>query len=267
MDTTVAQEALKMAQRFQESINVAPVEQPVRSQNDGYCLCDPDCPQCGGRGWLRNDVPVSHPMFGRLSPCPRSDPFKRYSKILGISPEERELTWAKVILDSQSLVKAVNAVKKTLERGYGWVYLWGDYGLAKTLIMKIALVEYCKASRQPASYIRMVEILDHLRGAFDAQSPSEESQARLDMWADLPLLCIDEFEKVKSTEWASERRFVLMDRRYEQACREKAITLMASNADPATLEGYLADRVHDGRFEVVMLTGKSKRPAMKYRGG
>jgi hypothetical protein len=266
MDTTVANEVKAMAKAFQERITVKPVEEPVRSASgNGYELCEPDCPVCGGGGWVRNDVPITHSMFGKLSPCPKSNPFKRYAKILGISLEDRKLSWRNSVVETQGVIRAVHAVKKTLERGYGWVYLWGDYGLAKTLILKVALVEYIQATRQPASYLRMVEILDHLRGAFDADNPSLESQARLDMYAELPLLCIDEFEKVKNTEWASERRFVLMDRRYEQACREKSITLMASNSDPRTLEGYLADRIFDGRFEVVQLTGKSLRPAMRYK--
>src|SRR5262245_14836797 len=30
---------------------------------------DPDCPHCHGIGYLRDDVPVGHPNFGKLTPC------------------------------------------------------------------------------------------------------------------------------------------------------------------------------------------------------
>src|SRR5262245_45724320 len=30
---------------------------------------DPDCPHCHGLGYLREDVPVGHPQFGKLQPC------------------------------------------------------------------------------------------------------------------------------------------------------------------------------------------------------
>ena len=29
----------------------------------------PDCPRCGGRGWMGYDVPVGHENFGRADPC------------------------------------------------------------------------------------------------------------------------------------------------------------------------------------------------------
>ena len=32
-------------------------------------LGKPDCPHCGGVGFLRTDVPVGHEKFGRLEPC------------------------------------------------------------------------------------------------------------------------------------------------------------------------------------------------------
>jgi len=224
-------------------------------------LCEADCSICGGMGWIRQDLPPSDPKFGKLQPCPNSDPFKRYGGLMGLDTSEHGLSW-QAILDYSDAKKAANTVQDTLKSGSGWVFLWGDYGLAKTLILKVALAEFCRKTRKPASYIRMAELIDHLRGAFDANNPSEESQARLNMWADLPLLCIDEFDRVRNTEYASERRFVLMDRRYEQATRGKSITLMASNSSPDMLDGYLADRIRDGRFQVVKLTGRSARPLM-----
>src|SRR5262245_45534151 len=30
---------------------------------------DPDCPQCHGLGYLREEVPIGHPNFGKLIPC------------------------------------------------------------------------------------------------------------------------------------------------------------------------------------------------------
>jgi DNA replication protein DnaC len=237
--------------------------QPVRSVGFTTGLCEPNCPTCNGLGYVRSDAPVGHPNFGKISPCPESDPFTRYKGVLNLQTDEMLLTWADVA-DRYDVYKAVKAVQQVIQQGYGWVFLHGDYGLAKTLILKVAIAEFCRSTRQPASYIRMAEIIDHLRGAFDAKNPSEESAARLDMWSELPFLAIDEFDRVRATEYATERRFVLMDRRYEQACRQRSITLMAANCTPDDLEGYLADRIYDGRFSVVHLHGASARSAMSY---
>lgn len=263
METTL-KDQLK---RFQDRINLNSSPQPDSAKivwlDEQAYLCEPDCPVCHGIGYIRYDVPVGDPSFGRMFPCPHSDPFKRYAGLMGLSTEDQKLSWDSVI-NKDNVMTGVKAVKKILGQGYGWVFLWGDYGLAKTLILKIALVEYARETRKPCSYVRMAEIIDHLRGAFDAKNPSEESSARLETWSSLPFLAIDEFDRVRETEYATERRFVLMDRRYESACRQKSITIMASNASPSTLEGYLSDRIFDGRFEVVQLQGKSTRPMMTY---
>lgn len=90
-------------------------------------------------------------------------------------------------------------------------------------------------------------------------APSGESEARLAWWSNLPLLAIDEFDRVNNTAWASERQFLLMDQRYEQAIRGKSITILASNTDPAKLAGYLYDRISDRRFEIIRVHGESYR--------
>ena len=113
-----------------------------------------------------------------------------------------------------------------------------------------------------SAYVRMAEILDHLREAF-ADGVRETDVERLRWWSELDFLAIDEFDKVRATGYGDERRFVLMDKRYEQAVREKSITIIASNDRPEDLPGYLFDRVRDGRFHVVKLSGPSMRPGMR----
>jgi DNA replication protein DnaC len=40
---------------------------PITSSTD--LAGDPNCPHCGGLGYLRADVPMGHPNFGRLEVC------------------------------------------------------------------------------------------------------------------------------------------------------------------------------------------------------
>lgn len=218
-------------------------------------ICTMDCPICGGIGYVRDDN-------GKVNICPNVNPLRVYpGERYGVDNEEREFTWA-MVQPFNNVMAAVNAVKRALDRGYGWVYLWGPPGLGKTLVLKIAVALYLK-DYKAAAYCRMAEIIDDLRAAFDAKNPSEESQRKLDWWADLPLLAIDEFDRVRTTEYSDERRFLLMDRRYEMSLREKTITIMASNNDPSTMDGYLWDRIRDGRFAVVHVQGESVRPGME----
>ena len=258
---TILQDALttledQMETRMPPNAQKCVVNQPEYTQPGFY---GPDCQICAGAGYLRRDLPLDHPDFGRLQLCPNVDRWAlpgaaRY----GITRQESlELTWDQII-DINNFPHVVDAVQQTLDRGYGWVYLFGGFGLGKTLALKIAIAEAIRAGYESA-YVRMAEILDHLRAAFD-DSIQETESSRLNWWSGLPVLAIDEFDRVRSTGYGEERRFVLMDRRYEQAVRHESLTLIASNADPRRLPGYLYDRVRDGRFSVVKIEGQSLRP-------
>lgn len=228
-------------------------------------LKEPKCNVCKDIGLIGLDVPFAHEKFGRLYPCPNCQP-DHYELDLesttGLVKTEREMNW-KDVADINNAIEAVEAVKSTLERGYGWVFLWGNCGLAKTLILQIAIAESLRASKD-AKYIRMVEVIDNLKTAFDKKDSGSDENRKIETWSNLPVLAIDEFEKINETDWASNRRFLLLDRRYQEAIREKSITIFASNQNPEHLEEYLASRVYDNRFKVVHLIGADVRKSMTY---
>ena len=230
------------------------------SESDAQ-ICKPDCKTCGGCGYFRYDVPVGHPEFGKLHRCPERPVEERNFARHGLSKSERDLDWGSVItLQGSNASAAISKVRSVIERGYGWVYIWGTYGTAKTLILQIAAAVSLRAGKE-AAYVRMAEVLDHLRDGFDDGDYSE----RLQWWQSLPVLCVDEFERVNETGWVEEKRFVLMDNRYVAATRGESVTIMAGNGDPSKFDGYLWDRIRDGRFEVIRMTGESARPGMDWR--
>ena len=53
-------------------LNISPTETQNHSVSPNFGDCSPSCPKCGGIGYLRFDVPVGHPKFGRLERCPRA---------------------------------------------------------------------------------------------------------------------------------------------------------------------------------------------------
>ena len=226
--------------------------------------CKPDCAICGGTGWLRPNLPVGHPEFGKLIMCPNGDLLRLpNAERYGLTQEETHaLDWSDM-LDRGNILRAVQAIQLALERQYGWVYLWGDFGQGKTLALKIA-VAHTLRNRRFAAYVRMTTVVENLRAAFDAQDPSAEAERRLEWWTDLPVLAIDEVDRLRQTAYAAEQQFLLLDRRYKQALRQRAVTLLAANIPPDQLPGYLADRVLDGRFAIVRLAGASARLGMDW---
>jgi DNA replication protein DnaC len=229
-------------------------------------LCVPDCPICGGIGWIRQDLPLDHPDFGKLKPCPNLNAYKVYGSQLGLTEKDLELSWSDLALKDQETRTAHLAIINALKRGYGWVFLHGNYGSAKSLMLKIAVSEAIRSGKIGV-YVRMASFVDHLRSAFDEQNPNAELVSRLEWWSTLPVLALDEVEKVSLTGFAKEKMFLLFDQRYEDATlNKKGVTIMASNLPPAGLDPYLTDRIRDGRFAVIEMTGSSMRPMMRYGG-
>lgn len=231
---------------------------------DGPCTKGPDCPICAGAGWFRVDVPHFDPRFGKLQRCPHVSVWRAQGAgNFGMDPAEVEsLNWDNILpmFDGRAL-GAAQIVREVIAQGHGWVYLYGDHGQAKTLILKIAIAEALRAN-QPAAYANMADVIGHIQKAFDANDPNHESEARLEWWANLPLLALDEFNRFNKTQWASTAQFRLIDSRNVQAIRGQSITLIASNQAPAELDSYYQSRINDGRFITIPLYGQDARPLM-----
>lgn len=229
-------------------------------------LCGDNCPVCGGSGYIRNEREVTDPHFGKLDFCPRLDRLSLPSTVrLGLTRDElRGLSWQNSITLDRETRPAMETLAGLIKGHAGWIYLWGDYGIAKTLLLKIAVAE-CNRGGVEAAYVRMSEIMDNIREGYgnDAKG-SLDADSRLDWWSCVPILAIDEFDRMRLTDYAEERQFLMMDRRYTSAIRRETSTILAANSPPSSLPGYLQDRISDGRFTVLPIAGQSKRPAASW---
>jgi DNA replication protein DnaC len=221
-------------------------------------ICDPSCPVCHGIGYVRQELPIKHPAFGKVQLCPNAKPRVDLERS-GLNEEERSSAWGDLRVVN-NIVVAVEAVQCALARGAGWVYLWGNPGLGKTNILKIAVAENLRRGIRSA-YAEMSGVMDDLRSAYDEKNPGNEASSRMDYWSGLPLLCLDEFAVVgKETEWLTSKRFALMNARWNLADNRQGVTVMASKVSPETFaEDYLLSRINDGRFAVVHVEGEDVR--------
>lgn len=259
---SAAKDIKSILERVKSSVVVSggeAIDKPIERQ-----ICNPSCEICGGFGFYRVNVPIGHPSFGKLLRCPNVDILSLPgSDKYGLEHDELfGLDWSSIYpLEDSRCTEAAEIVRKILDRGYGWIYLWGDHGQAKSLILKIAVATRLR-NNVMASYVNMADLVSNLREAFDTDHPSFEAESRLDFWRDIPILAIDEIDRVNNTSWVAEQRFRLLDSRYVTAIRRESVTIMASNRSPNFLDPYLADRVLDGRFVVMELRGVSARFGM-----
>lgn len=222
----------------------------------GDLLCSPDCPLCGGAGFYRLDLFPGQPGFGQLYVCENR-------RLAHLQPKGHSANGFAALLDINSMRSHVERIRPLLNQGFGFAFIWGSYGTGKTTLLK-ATVEEAIGLGLEAKFTSSVELLDDLRGAFDGENPNVELPARMRRWRTVPVLCLDEPERVNLTNFVEERLFQLLNDRYRDAIDEHSLTILASNLPPAKQPGYLTSRINDGRCEVIHVVGVDVRPGIKY---
>jgi len=112
---------------------------------------------------------------------------------------------------------------------HSWALFTGQYGTGKTHVL-VGLVNACRIARIYALYTKTERILSRLKATFDPGSTVRSDEVRR-RYEQIPVLVIDELDRVKWTEWAGEQLFAILDERY-LAGRP---TWFASNAGPGAL--------------------------------
>lgn len=266
---TSIQDALK---RMRENMQTVPngtfqKEQPV---------CSQDCPICGGAGVYRLDVDRHHPDFGRIFPCTNLPQDKRHTlHPCGLYLDDMDtLSWSTVKPYSVQLTyrnrtstttmdKISAFLAKYISNGYGLVFIYGGYGHGKSLLIQIAVAEAVRKQRM-AVYARATDILDDIRQGYDVVDPRDGPMYRVRRLLEIPLLSIDELDKINITDWTAERLFNFIDKRYEDAMHRKSLTLIASNHRPGDISQGIASRVLDGRCLYMEIAGDDIRPKMTW---
>lgn len=140
-----------------------------------------------------------------------------------------------------------------------WLTLWGPFGTGKTHLCA-AIVNACIENRKAAVYYTLPDLLNVLRGTFKDNTFSDVF-SRL---ATVPVLVIDEVDKVNWTAWADEAVYELVDARY-RALNERG-TVFAMNVEPkgnGSGNDYLYSRMWDNRNVVVRVGGGDVRPVVE----
>lgn len=221
--------------------------------------CRPDCPDCGGRGVYRKDVPKFkngsiNPALGKLHTCPNIHPSKSpIHKQSGLVEIEFDKDWGAIALQDKGTRGAVIAAKDITEKGFGMAYIGGTHGNAKTTMLQTAVARTLALGKR-ASYVWLGALMEDIQSGIS----ENQVQAKIDKWHnDFDLLAIDEMEKVSSSEWVQNIIIRLIDVRHSLALREEGATLMAGNVTADHFDSSVRDRLR--RWPVFYLTAESRR--------
>lgn len=139
-----------------------------------------------------------------------------------------------------------------------WALFSGRFGTGKTHILA-GIVNGSRLAGVHARYAHSASILDEIRETFDDRAARTTAEVVTE-YVRVPLLAVDEVDRIRWSEWAETQLFHLLEARY-QAGRS---TVFASNLGPIELEelgstaAAIVSRISSGL--VVALTGGDLRP-------
>ncbi len=174
---------------------------------------DPNCPICGGIGYLRYDVPIDHPDFGKIVPCScraeeitqsaRSRLFRMSSldalKELCFDNFEKRGRVGLGKTQADSIENAYNQARNFAENRQGWLLLTGRYGCGKTHLAA-AIANHAIEAGVSTLFLTLPDLLDWLRYAYSGVDMSFEE--RFEEIREIPLLILDDFGTQNATAWS-----------------------------------------------------------------
>ncbi len=229
--------------------NTSKANTPITSSTS---LGDPNCPYCGGQGYLRADVPVGHPNFGRLEICvcrqrdvsqqvrERLYSLSRLDELKGLTFETFQPHGQKGLGEKQatSLDRAFNQAYHYAKSLNGWLLLRGGYGSGKTHLAA-AIANFAVEMGVPTLFLTVPDLLDMLRFSYDSEDTTFE--ARFNEIRNATLLILDDFGTQNATGWAQEKLFQIINYRYINKLSLVVTTNLALDEIEARIRSRLAD--------------------------
>jgi DNA replication protein DnaC len=207
------------------------------------------CPICGGVGFVREDVPLGHPNFGRALPCQCRLAELEARRLADLRRVSNLEALARFTFDN-FVPEVQNDPRKTLRNAYnmagqfaaqprGWLVLLGGYGCGKTHLAA-AIANYRLAQGQPVVFAAVPDLLDHLRATYRPNSPVAYDQ-RFENTRTTALLILDDLGTQSSTPWAMEKLYQIFNYRYNA----QLPTVITSNCPLEEIDARLRSRMVD----------------------
>lgn len=228
------------------------------------------CSDCNGIGWLRLDVEFCDPRFGKniRCGCKAREDAERLNRISGLTATERRIKLDDIVITEQleATARMVNACRRFILNPSGIVTVYGGSGNGKTMALQ-ACINAMLDQNIEAVYVTAFDLISFIRSAFKQDKYSkvldvldENAYSRLQKFERVRVLALDEFDKVKVTDWVREQLTDLIDRRYRMAENESGGTLIAMNDEPDSLPSWMSSRLK--RYTIIHNADDDMRPEL-----
>ena len=236
---TIAQDPASSASGTTAASPGRSTRQTYSAQREGSCSV------CHDVGYLRVDLPVTDPSFGKPIPCEcrvrewdeqRRQDLRRISSLDPFKDKTFESFNQRVV----GVCEAYDVARSYAAEPTGWLVLRGSYGCGKTHLAA-AIANAALASGEHVFFSIVPDLLDHLRAAF---APSSELgyDELFERVREAGLLVLDDLGAENGTAWASEKLFQIINYRYNL---RMPTVITTNNRLVSHMDERLASRLSD----------------------
>ncbi len=230
------------------------------------------CPICKGAGFVHPLLDSGQPDFSRVVPCrcrqgrlqkEKLGYLEKYSNLGSLSrftfdnlsplgkparhsegaKQSKNLTQDKLREESQKHLASVYQAARTFaDNPGGWLMLLGPSGCGKTHL-SCAIANHRLNLGEPAFYISVADLLDHLRTAFNPTNNITYDEL-FEQVKNVPLLVLDDLTPESATPWAKEKIEQLFNYRYNT----KLATVITTDVPLGKLDERLRAKLGDSEF-------------------
>ena len=224
---------------------------PSGEPENRFGLGDPNCPICGGIGFIIKGG-TDDPASGVQVPCQcrvkRYESQGRKAQLISANLGGYE----KMTFDSFStegrgalrdeqkynLEYAYKVAKDFADDPKGWLFFTGRYGTGKTHLAA-AIANDALNKGKEVIFQPVPDLLDQLRVTYGGMT--ESYQDRFTRISQAPLLILDDLGAQSPTAWAEEKLYQIINYRYVN----RIPTVITSNVNPRDMDGRIASRLKD----------------------